>query len=112
MTFEEFVKKHYPFTVAEYERSKMSWDDLVPGTVLITVRPGFAGKLRMVTDEHEKTDKWDDRSMIKDCGCHRHPETDDWWRYAVPIDLEKYRAMSWRERWDYVDDLAKGRIVN
>jgi len=127
MTFEGFVEEFYPHILVKYKRSKLSWDDLTPGTIVLTLRSGFgggAGLFRRVTDEFKKTDNWEYKHLaevdpkpdqnyrsnsilMREDNSHGRKER--WWQHVVPVDYDYIMSLPGRKKWDYIDDITDNK---
>lgn len=126
MSFEDFLKKFYPNTFVEYERSLVPWDSLTPGTIVMTLRNGSGG-FKRVTEEFEKNDRWEHKILeslgpdrfgrVSKSVLMRKSDLDDWrdeywWQDVVIIDHEYVTSLPWKERDKYEKDVIEGRRAN
>ena len=124
MSFEDFLKKFYPHTFIEYERSLVPWDDIKPGVIVITLRSGFGGEpgsFRRVTEYHKKNEYWECRH-IESLEPDRYGDTsvgvlmkydrdEHWWQCVVIVDHKSIISLPFREQDKYIEDLIEGRRV-
>ena len=132
--FEAFCYEMHPKAHTDFQRSKLSWNDLVPGTVVLTLRAGFSGdegEFRVISNEKSENDDWKYLEAIEGLKGKKHfgpmrsilskqqesynaknrLGVEFWWQAVVPVDYDSIQSMNPKERREYINDILRGYRV-
>jgi hypothetical protein len=123
MSLENFIKEHYPEMEVIYKRSLRSWDDLQPGTIVLTLRAGFGGgpgEFRKVKEIGK--DKFGEYILLV-CLDEKHNESKSilykedldpgyseyWWQAVVKVDYNYIKSLP--RYFKHIDNTIANKIV-